>query len=406
MTLSPKISAHNFYAFLWHAGFLALAQNFMDVDTIIPAMVIESGGGALHIGIMTAIMLGGSSFSQLLFAPYVSNKAFKKKFLLLGINVRVLSLFALGFILFYLRGNPSNNILWFIFLFITSFSLAGAFTNISYTDILGKSVDEKKRKTFFSAKQLIAGGVVLVSAVLAKQVLTAFVYPVNFAAMFFIGATLLFIASGGFWKIREVEPSALKINSIRTFLRLLRSELSANPKLIYFLGFINTQGLMISFLPFVMLYAKETLNTQSNDTGNFLIFKVIGVVSVSLLVYLASKRIKYNPILYLNALLSIMLIISTLLIRNEYTLRYIFIAGGVIFSLYTISMNGILLEISSREKRAVYTGFAGAGNILPALFPLAGGLAIEKFGFQPFFLLLMAIVSASIFFIRKIDCHK
>jgi hypothetical protein len=99
MTLTPKISTHNFHAFLWHAGFLALAQNFMDVDTIIPAMIIESGGGAVHIGIMTAIMLGGASFSQLLFAPYVSNRPFKKKFLLLGINTRILSLFALG-------GNP------------------------------------------------------------------------------------------------------------------------------------------------------------------------------------------------------------------------------------------------------------------------------------------------------------
>ncbi|MDD3131723.1 MAG: hypothetical protein PHN94_07870, partial [Bacteroidales bacterium] len=61
MTLPKKISTHNFWSFLWHAGFLALAKNFMDVDTIIPAMLVEAGGGALHIGIMTAIMLGGSS---------------------------------------------------------------------------------------------------------------------------------------------------------------------------------------------------------------------------------------------------------------------------------------------------------------------------------------------------------
>jgi len=78
MTLPRNISNHNFYAFLWHAGFLAFAQNFMDVDTIIPAMLIESGGGAVHIGIMTAIMMGGSSFTQLFFAPYISNKSFKK----------------------------------------------------------------------------------------------------------------------------------------------------------------------------------------------------------------------------------------------------------------------------------------------------------------------------------------
>ena len=41
---SPLIYRHNYYAFLWHASFLSLAQNFMDVDTVIPAMLIEAGG--------------------------------------------------------------------------------------------------------------------------------------------------------------------------------------------------------------------------------------------------------------------------------------------------------------------------------------------------------------------------
>jgi hypothetical protein len=60
MRLSPDISKINFNAFLWHAGFLAFAKNFMDADTIIPAMIIESGGSSVHIGIMTVIILGGS----------------------------------------------------------------------------------------------------------------------------------------------------------------------------------------------------------------------------------------------------------------------------------------------------------------------------------------------------------
>ena len=83
MNLTPKISNRNFFSFLWHAGFLAFAGVFMDVDTIIPAMLIESGGGAVHVGIMTAILLGGSSFTQLFFASYISNKSYKKKYLLL-----------------------------------------------------------------------------------------------------------------------------------------------------------------------------------------------------------------------------------------------------------------------------------------------------------------------------------
>jgi len=406
VTVPRTISTHNFYAFLWHAGFLALAQNFMDVDTVIPAMLVESGGKAIHVGIMTAIMLGGSSFTQLFFAPYISNKTFKKRFLLMGINSRILSLFALGFILFYLHGTQTKWVLWLIFLFITLFSLGGAFSNISYTDILGKSVNEEKRKVFFSTKQIIAGIVVLLSAFLAKKILTASAYPVNFAFMFFAGASLLLIASGGFWKIKENTPSTLKIKGFREFIKTLRSELTQNNKLVYFLGFINAQGIMLSFLPFVMLYAKETLNTQSNATGNFLLFKIIGVVTVSMLVFFVAKRIKYNPLLYLNVILSVTIIITTLFIHDEHTLKYIFILGGVIYSLYSITMNGLLLEVSGNENRALYTGFAGAGNILPALFPLAGGWIIDYWGFTVFFILFLLIVSSSVFFIRKIDCKK
>jgi len=378
----------------------------MDVDTVIPAMLVESGGKAIHVGIMTAIMLGGSSFTQLFFAPYISNKTFKKRFLLMGINSRILSLFALGFILFYLHGTQTKWVLWLIFLFITLFSLGGAFSNISYTDILGKSVNEEKRKVFFSTKQIIAGIVVLLSAFLAKKILTASAYPVNFAFMFFAGASLLLIASGGFWKIKENTPSTLKIKGFREFIKTLRSELTQNNKLVYFLGFINAQGIMLSFLPFVMLYAKETLNTQSNATGNFLLFKIIGVVTVSMLVFFVAKRIKYNPLLYLNVILSVTIIITTLFIHDEHTLKYIFILGGVIYSLYSITMNGLLLEVSGNENRALYTGFAGAGNILPALFPLAGGWIIDYWGFTVFFILFLLIVSSSVFFIRKIDCKK
>jgi len=406
MTVPRNISTRNFYAFLWHAGFLALAQNFMDVDTVIPAMLVESGGKAIHIGIMTAIMLGGSSFTQLFFAPYISNKPFKKRFLLMGINSRILSLFALGFILFYLHGTQTKWVLWLIFLFITLFSLGGAFSNISYTDILGKSVNEEKRKVFFSTKQIIVGIVVLFSAFLAKKILTASAYPVNFAFMFFAGASLLLIASGGFWKVKENTPSTLKIKGFREFIKTLRSELTQNNKLVYFLGFINTQGIILSFLPFVMLYAKETLNTQSNATGNFLLFKIIGVVTVSMLVFFVARQIKYNPLLYLNVMLSVTVIITTLFIHNEHTLRYIFILGGVIYSLYSITMNGLLLEVSGNENRALYTGFAGAGNILPALFPLAGGWIIGHWGYTVFFILFLLIVSSSCFFIRKIDCKK
>ncbi len=406
MILTDKISKHNIRSFLWHSGFLAFAQVFMDVDTVIPSMLIESGGTAFHIGMMTAIMVGGSSFTQIFFAPYLSNKPYKKRFLLWGINLRVFSLIALGTMLFYLKAHHSISLLWFIFMLITIFSLSGAFANISYIDITGKSILQEKRKTFFSTRQIISGSIILLSAFLAKKTLTLAEFPVNYSYMFYIGGTLLLIASLGFWNIREVTPSVLRIEGISHFFSVMKKELKENKKLVYFLGFINTQGVAISFMPFVVLYAKKMLSAVSSDTGNFLIFKVIGVVSVSLLILLLAGITKYKIMLYLNVILSLMVVLSTYFISDVNLIKYMFIIGGVVYSLYSISMNGVMLEISGQENRALYAGFAGAGNILPALFPLFGGVLIGLFGFKVFFLLFAVIILSSLWFIKKMDCKK
>jgi len=406
MNLTKKISSHNFKSFLWHATFLAFAKNFMDVDTIIPSMIVEAGGGPIHIGVLTAIMMGGSSFTQLFFAPFISNKAYKKKYLLLGINTRVFALTGLGILLFLLQGNQHNYVLWLVFFFISTFSLAGAFTNISYVDILGKSITQHKRKTFFSTNQILSGIIILSSAILAKRILGWKDYPVNYAFMFFIGATLLLIATAGFWSIKETVPSRLKISGIRSFFKILQTELKQNKKLKYFLGYINTQGIAISFLPFIVLYANETFNTRSVDAGIFLVYKIIGVVFVSILVLLGAKKLKYNLLLYSNVVLSLLLVTLAFFIKDETSIKYIFVIGGIVFSLFTISMNGLLLEVSGNENRAVYTGFAGAGNLLPAIFPLFGGVIINQFGYQTFFILFMLIISMAAFFISKINCKK
>ncbi len=402
MTGSHKNSKHNFRAFLFHASFLALAQNFMDVDTVMPAMIYESGGSAMHVGMLTAIMLGGSSLTQLFFASYLSGKPFKKKYLLYGINLRVLSLLALGTILFFITLKQSILLLPFIFFFITVFSLSGAYANISYVDLLGKAINTEKRKTFFSSKQIITGLVFIVGAGIAREVLSSSEYPVNYAWSFFLGGGFLLIASIGFWNIREDNPSLKRIKGFKVFMETLRNEWKSNRRLKFFLGFVNTQGVIISLLPFVVYYAKNELDAQPSDTGTFLLFKVIGTVAVSFLVLLAAKRIKYRNMLWLNFLLSILVIATAYFVSDLGSVRYIFIMGGIIFSLYTISMNGLLLEISSADNRAIYTGFVGAGNLVPAIFPLLGAWIIDAYSFQHFLVLFFCIVLSSFFFIYKL----
>jgi len=198
----------------------------------------------------------------------------------------------------------------------------------------------------------------------------------------------------------------LKINGFKKFIQILKSELKTNPKLVYFLGFINTQGVVVSFLPFLMLYAKEVFQTQSNDTAMFLVFKVVGIVLVSFLIFLSANKTKYKWLLYGNVFLSLTMVIGTILINDAIQIKYIFILGGIVYSIFSITMNGVLLEVSGKENRAIYTGFVGAGNIIPAIFPLMAGYLIRVFGFQNFFLLYIVIIFFSVFFIYKLNCKK
>jgi len=85
---------------------------------------------------------------------------------------------------------------------------------------------------------------------------------------------------------------------------------------------------------------------------------------------------------------------------------WIFIVGGIVYALYTISISGILLEVSDNQNRALYTGIAGAGSILPTLFPILAGWIIKAYGFNIFFIMFMVVVTSSLFFIYKLHCIK
>lgn len=85
---------------------------------------------------------------------------------------------------------------------------------------------------------------------------------------------------------------------------------------------------------------------------------------------MVSKQINYEWLLYGNVFLSLSMTIVVLNINNVSALKYLFFLGGIIYSLYSITMNGLLLEVSGHQNRALYAGFAGAGNFSRLFFHL------------------------------------
>ncbi len=405
-TLTFSTSKNNYYSFLWHAVFLALANSFMDVDTVLPTMMLEAGGTAVHVGVITAIMIGGPKITQLVFSPLLNNKSVKKPYLLTGIGARTASLFGMGILFANLHALGSGMAITFIFILLTAFAFGGAFAAISYTDILGKSMKQESRKAFFSIKQSVNNVGVLVSAYLVGVILRTIEYPSNYSWLFVIAGIALAIASLGFFRIKEVIVEIHKLKGVSGFLSALKTEVRSNQKLKYYIFMVNTLGISLSILPFVMMYVKGQSDGSESLVGQFLMLKVASSLAIGFLMFWLSKKIGYSLIMYLTAGVGMLMIVLLLTGLASAWFGMLFLLGGIMITIYKIATDGVLMEVSSDHNRSLYVGISGIGNVIPTVFPIIGGTVAQMFGFEVLFGFLAILLVLAIYFIYRLDCQK
>ena len=105
----------NFWAFIWHALFLAFASTFINVNTVLSSFVLNIGGSSVHVGILSGISIGLPMITQLFFAGFLAGRARKKPFLLLGIYLRVMALAGMGYTLSISGSGQPGRLLVMIF---------------------------------------------------------------------------------------------------------------------------------------------------------------------------------------------------------------------------------------------------------------------------------------------------
>ena len=404
--MQAKAAKWNFNAFLWHAVFLSLASNFMDVNTIVPSMILKLGGSSVHLGILTTIMIGGASFMQLIFSVFLSRAAYKKKWLLLGINVRVAALISLAALFYFSPQLSPAFTLISLFTLITIFSFSGSFANVSYIDLNGKVIDSSRRKHFFSLKQFVSSAGLIVSALVARHLLKITEFPDNYTLLFLLAGVLLFIASFGFYAIKELVPSSAQKRKFSAFFKQMPAEVRSNTNLKNYLFIINFLGIGVSLLPFVILLAKKQFEFSGAMVGNFLLFSTAGMLMGSITLYFLAKKFSYKKVLLFDVLLGASLPIMALLFDDSQNLfMLIFLLAGIFVSTYKISVNGMLIEISNTANRTLYAGISGAGNIFTMLFPILAGVVIKYYGFTWVFAFMSLSMLSSFYFISKLKCR-
>jgi MFS family permease len=404
---SIKGSNRNFYAFIWHALFLAAVSTFIDVNTVLSSVILNIGGSSTHVGILTAISIGIPLMAQLLFAGFLAGRPRKKPWLLMGIALRVLALAGMGFTLSMTAVPESMVILPMIFLWIGLFSLSGAFAGISYTDILGKVLVGSQRRRFLVFKQLIASVVMLLSAIIVRHLVTAFSYPQNYTILFLMASGLLSVAALGFFAVEEKSSPVSKSTSMIRTIRAIPTMLRTDSNLVNYIVSINLASLGLTIIPFYVALSKSAIGLTRQQTGDFLLLIFVGMILSTPIWNWVALRYKYKGIALSSVLIGGLLPVTALILLkfgiDAY--RWVFFLSGFVIASSKISFEGILLEITNVENRAIYAGISGTLSLTAAFFPIIAGVLIEIIGFHVIFVITAPLVLASIFFILRLNCE-
>ena len=411
--MNKVISNHNgkrnFWALIWHAVWLALAKTFADVNTVLPALILTVGGTQFHIGILTSIMIGFPLIAQLLFAGYLKEKELKKRYLLLGIYLRVIALFGVAYTLLEQKDLSPSAVILLVFGWMIIFSLSGAFAGISYQDILGKSIVGETRKKFLVSRQFLGSIGILISALIARQLLHQFNYPKNYLIFFITAGVFLFVASLGFWAIKEKPTKVVKDNrNLLEVLKSIPSVLKTDSNMRNFIVLSNLIGFTIVSIPFFVVLLKDAAHINKSLIGDFLLLQITGMIISNYVWNKIVKKAAFKGVMKYTILIFSLLPPFALIFAYNFPAELfalVFLLTGTAISGYKIAVEGILLEITTESNRALYSGIYGAFNITISVFPLLIGIFVAGIGYVPVFIAVSLISLAALFFTRKLECR-
>jgi MFS family permease len=403
----PEHAGRNYRAFIWHALFLSITVTFTEINTVIPALILQIGGSEIHVGIVSAIMIGIPLVSRLNFAAFLSHKSRKKPAMIIGITLRVLSLFLISMTLLSYRRFTFTQLLLMLYAELTLFTLSGAFAGIAYVDLIGNSFNREMRKRFFTRKQIISSVGILLSAAIARQIMQAVGYPKNYIILFFAASGVLLVASAGFWGIRE-NPSVPKarmgyIQTIRSVPALLKSDRNLRMYLLY----LNAIGTHVALIPFYAVFAQRRYYLDAGLAGNMMFIQIVGMITASLIWPRLVKIGGFKIILRAGAVLAILLPIGALVVGYTAPLIwYLVLYGcvGVTVSAKKITEDSVIVELSTPENRILYSAVAGTLNITVIALPLLLGFLISWLGFIPIFIGVSLISLVALISTKAIVC--
>jgi len=358
---------------------LAIGTTIAEPNTILPIIVSHFGGGAILVGLYSALLKGGAVIMQLYAAFHAQSYIYILKYLRRVFLSRFIAWFFIGIAIIALDDKYPNITLFCIGLGLFIFSFSAGFGAVYFKEIMAKIFTHKFRGKTMATRQFFAALASILSGTGAGYILQTQEAPYSYGILFIISAILMGFGYFAFSLVDEPIKKHIskKEKSFKEFLKNVGKILKFDKQLqIQVITFLFAYSYLFS-LPFIILDAKEHIILDGQSIGMLITSQMVGAMLSNIIWGKLSSKGLNKLIANITILLSIIAILLAIIGSSLYLYMVLFFILGASIDGNRIASGNLILILAPEEKRPIYTALQMNIISFGIFFTIIGGFILS-----------------------------
>jgi MFS family permease len=387
----PANYRRNFWCLAMDFCFFGIGMAFFGPSTVVPSFLTALGASATVIGLLSTLQRAGWLLPQLVAARYLSDKPYKKPFILVPGGIGRLMILIMAGLIWLLGAQRPGLITGIIVIAMAIFWSADGLASLAWFDFLSKSVPAHRRGRLTSVGQILSGVASFAAGFAVEGLLSdrGPAYPDNYAALFFIGFVMLAISLGALALGKENRSiTAERVPTWREYLPQISKLITADHEFRRYLITRQVFNLAMLASPFYITYALDVLHLPEQVAGRYTSVGVLGAIIAALLFGWLNERrgtrLTCQVSIVVTTAIPIIALLIPRIVKDPAWLAWayglVFLANNASMSSYMPGWTAYVLEWAPEVDLPIYVGVTNTMNGITALVSVLGGALLQWTG--------------------------
>lgn len=395
--IDAKIAHRNFIANVLDGAFFSFGMSFVSIQTVLPVFIKKNGGGNIEIGLIPVCWTIGFNFPQILIASYTQRFRIKKRLMLKTALGQRLPWLLLALLTFFIMPRVRAPIALMLFFILFVFAAIGGSINLPvWFDMIAKITRTEKLGRLFATRLIVGAAFGIIGGLIAKYVIDAIAFPANFALLFLLAFFMMMVSYFFLTLLKErrsqVRSKPLHLKEYAQSVPIILKH-ERNYRNFLIADALQYLALMASAFFTVHALAKFSLTESYAGTFTAVMMGTM-IIGNAILRYLAD-HLGHRINLILSSGVMFLTCILALLAPTVKVYYLVFVGAAFTLSLSQISRLPLIARLGSVEQRPTFIALANMVTSPFILSGVAGGLLVDRFGFDLVFLLAGGISLAA-----------